>query len=474
MILVLGAEVGVHELPMSDIVDYQVESEESRINIKLKTVAKAKSTNQVFMALKYKGQFHIASDIEEKMTYFKDDDDLVAILENGGVSEETKEDEDEFADSLLAEMEGDLEVEKAKEEESLKEFEITKPIQQVEIKPVELVEELEEVAEESNLIDGVEDYLIVPTIGEMSEQKMRNLIDMKERILEQKNEELKQSRKEIDDLYKVQEMQLIDFKKEYDKKIDEANSIIRNLNDKVSSVKVSDEDAPLVRYLPYYRTPKALVKEGFTRDELLEIGHLKSNITILAGGVGDSTHNMLGHVNQIIQEQKNVLIVDFSNEYYLLANNKIMTRDSSLLLNDDSHPIENYVKTFGNTEYIPTTSFNDIALLGLDWVKIIKKLNDYAQGKQIILLFGGVNNFNVRYTVSKLATIGQLYVVITSNPINLLSTQKDLAFIPKERVTLIVTKYDEIVKTLLERLQQNHELTAVKDKIDWYKLGLNM
>ena len=111
-------------------------------------------------------------------------------------------------------------------------------------------------------------------------------------------------------------------------------------------------------------------------------------------------------------------------------------------------------------------------MLNVDWGKTLRKIDDLAGGKDVIMIFGAINNFNVRYTVSKLATIGKLFIFVKCSPVVLSSLYSDVQFLPKNRVRIVALEYIEIVKTILSELSKYFEIFAFSGDVEWNKLEL--
>jgi hypothetical protein len=299
-------------------------------------------------------------------------------------------------------------------------------------------------------------------------------IENKDKVILQKDGIILDLKDKMNDSYKLQEIQLIEMKDTFEQRIDEANAIINELNEKMQDSAVPPELKAFLKYATYSKNYKASLKEGFTDEETAIIGKKTSSLYIFASGAGDSLHGMLKNVKALIDKNPNALIVDLSNDYFLNVRYRIQTKDSSMMLNDKDIELGSIVKEINGTKIIPTTFYNDIALLSMDWATIIKKLMVYASGKPIILLFNNVNSFSVRYTVSKLATIGQLFVFAKSNPVVLSTLLGDLKFIPNQRVKVVATDYIDVVQAVLEQVAKTYAVTTFKEGVVWSKLGIKL
>ena len=119
-----------------------------------------------------------------------------------------------------------------------------------------------------------------------------------------------------------------------------------------------------------------------------------------------------------------------------------------------------------------TVYYNDIALLNINWAKLLRKIDDMASGKQVILMFGNINNFSIRYTVCKLASIMKLFIFVKCSPIILSVLYSDVQFIPKSRVNLVALDYIDVVKNILSELAKSFNVLAFASEVEWGKLGL--
>lgn len=453
MILIGGTKLSAEALPFSDILEYVVESDPSVLAIKLKTVAKSSTCLGVYLHLDFQN-ISLTEDVAEKTIYFNDDDHLMKLLESDNSS---KEDEDQQQPEV-------------EEDDEVKVFSVhsVNPNQEdiQAFEPSKL--EIEEVDTELP-----ETLLSIPNISD-DVDSLHQQLENKNRIIEQQNGMINDLKAQINDIYKLQERQLMEMKEMYEKQIDEAQSIIDDLTRKLKEASIPPEMQGFLKFATYSQNYKAALKEGFTEEELSIIGRKTSNIYILASGAGDSLHTMLKNIKALMDKKPNALFVDFSNDYFMNARYRIQSKDSSMLLNDDSIEVQSLVRDANGTRLIPTTVYNDIALLSMNWAKVLKKLMVYAGGKPIILIFNSINSFSVRYTVSKLATIGQLFIFAKCNPVILSTLFGDLAFIPENRFKVVATDYIDVVKAILEQIGKKYNVHIFKGDVNWSKIGVNL
>ncbi len=314
--------------------------------------------------------------------------------------------------------------------------------------------------------------LMIPNFGDDIDS-LRMLLKNKDGLIAQKDGVIKDLQNKIDEAYRLQEIQLEEVESLYKKKIQEFQSVINDLEQRGAGVNLDFETSQFLKYINYAKNNKAIVKEGLTEDEMSKMGVLQSKYTIFSYGSGESSYSMFKQIKKYIERGRDTVVIDFSNDNFLASVFKINSKVKNTmgLLRDDIYPL-NLLSNVYNTKFIATTSFNDIALLNADWGTVLRKIDDLASGKDVILIFGAINNFSVRYTVSKLATIGKLFIFAKCSPIVLSSLYSDVQFIPKNRVRLVALEYIDVVKTILSELSKSFEIFAFSGDIEWHKLGL--
>lgn len=480
MILITGTNLTVSDLPNNDMVEYQIENE--KMNIKLKTVAKSPTCFQIYISEDKRITYTITDDIINKIIYFKDDDDLLEKLENGETSkerdifDETPEEVEPVSAPDFSNIKKEVEPQKAEEKEEKKSTGKVKA-------NLEKKDEVEEVKEENSdslslsdmeeaNTDLPEDMLQIPNISD-DVDSLKELLNTKDKIITQKDGMIKELKQTIEDSYKTQELQLIEVEEMWMKKANELQNIVDELQASKGGLDLDPEMQNFLKFYNYAERNKAIAKEGFTDIERQNIGTLSSIYTVFASGSGESYYSMIKQIKKYIDKRPNCIIIDFSNDIYLSSLLKINGKNGNTLdlLKEDRNPLS-LLQDINGTKYIPTISYNDIGLLAIDWVKLLRKIDDLASGVPVILLFGNINNFNVRYTVSKLASIMTFYVFVKCSPIILTALYRDLAFIPKERVNILAIEYIEVVKNILAEMAKYNNVTAFSSDVEWKKLGM--
>lgn len=467
MILITGTTLGVSDLPNNDMIDYQIENE--KMNIKLKTVAKSPTCFQIYIAEDKRTEYTITDELSSKIVYFKSDDHLVKLLEDGETSNEV----DIFSDAPepeetieVPEFEPPVVIEEPEEEPPVVEDEEVKEIEDISSESAIPLLNLEEADTELP-----ESFLMIPNFGDDTDA-LKVQLENKEKVIAQKDAMIRELKESIDQAYKVQEIQLNEINEMYENKMMEAQTIIDGLESKVSTNTLDDSALSFLKFINYAQSFKGVVKEGFTESEIERMGHLTSNYHIFACGAGDSNYSMLKQIKKYIEKGTDAVIIDFTNDNFIASTFKIDSKSNhTLRLMEDIDPVSLLVDVKG-TKIIPTTSFNDIVFLNIDWPYVINKINTLASGKDVILLFGNISNFNIRYTVSKLATLGKLQVFAKCSPIILSALYSDISFIPKQRVNIVALEYIDVVKSILGVLSSNFNIQAFNGDVEWNKLNL--
>ena len=487
MILITGTNLTVNDLPNNDIMDYQIET--TRMAIKLKTIAKSSECFCIYIAEDKRTDYTITDEIASKIIYFKDDADLLNKLNNGAKSDYVDPFEEKPVEEKPVEAPSFEPPEPVVEETPVIKVNLTKTDETSESKNDEHNESdsnntHETVEEVPSLIPNVdieevsgelsETLFEIPNIGEDTDS-LKEQLKTKDRIIAQKDGMISELKKKINDVYSLQEKELIEVEDTWKKKLEEAQGIITSLNNKASSAYIlDDETTNFLKFIRYAQNSKAIVKESFTDDELRELGSLASKYTAFACGPGDSNYNMLNQVSSFISRNPRYLIVDFTNDGFLSLMYKFKSSNENILglLRDDVNPMS-IMKNIQDVRYIPATSYNDITLLNIDWVKLIKKLDSVAYGTPVLFLFGNINNFAVRYTISKLANIMKLHIFVKCAPMILSSLYVDIQYIPRDRISSIVAvQYYEGVQNVLAEMAKRYPIIATVNEVDWNKLEM--
>lgn len=543
MILIGGTNLTVEELPMSDIIEYQIESGK-KLEIKLRTIGRTSDCFGIYLHESLRSEVTITDEIMDKLKFFNDDNQLISYLMGEPDDEETtflEEDlevelpdfgvpksrqnqEDEELEDELSEFEADSEdifgekeeeikdifdedfedtseleseLEEIEESEGIFEGKSTEDIFDEEVKVEDIVEEnndVEELEKDIEVSDSKEKeevpyyeqleevdtelpdvFLQIPNLGDDTDS-LKLQLETKDRIIKQKEGMIKELEQEREEIYKLQELQIKEIQEVYNKKMEEVQKIIADLEKRVKGPQLDDESLEFLKFLNYSKNYRAALREGFSEMERMKLGRLNSKYYILGAGSGDSLYSMLRNVKSYIEKNNSAIVVDFSNDPFLstafakhikrVNGKKIYSID---LANSDTNLLEMFT-SFSKTKVLFSNLYNDIGLLNLNWVEILKKVDEYAGGKPVIFLFNNINSFAVRYTLSKLATIGTLYVFVKCSPLILTTLYGDINFIPEDRVNIVAMEYIDVVKNVLNVISTKYQVIPFAKEVDWKKL----
>lgn len=464
MIIISGTNLSVEDLPLNEIMNYTIETTPQFLKIKLKTVATNPICLGVYLHESLQGQYELTQEVEDKLHYFSSDEQLFQLLENGGKIEE----EPEVVE--VAEQQPE-EISYGSPQPAEQEVEQTTEPEPVELPTVEIgvtgLQIIETVDVEE--IDPSEILLEIPDLEDKNAENQR--VESLEKNLAQKDLQIAEHRKALEDIYKLQDIQLAEVKEVYEQQMSEMSKALEMANKKLESLAIPDEYLSIIKYASYMNNPRASLREGFSQQDLQSIGRLKSKMYIFAMGAGDSYYTFMKSFYSYLESNPNALVVDFTNDPFLSSKLRLQTKDTSIQLANPEVPLENLVKQYKSMGLIPSSFYNDISLLNFDWVGIIKRLQAYANGRPIIFLFNSISSFSVRYTVSKLATIGELSVFVKCNPVIINSLNVDLIFIPENRLKIVAMDYIDLVDSMLKRMSEKYKVQAFRTStINWSKL----
>lgn len=439
--ILIGNAIGVSVggLPCSDVINYVIENDISKLTIKLKTVAKSTSCLKVFLHSELK-TIELQSDVKDKTVYFDNTDNLVDLL--------YKQDKEE----------------KVGEKVEVQEEQVFAPVRVSE----EEVEK-DDIVDVDNTIPDL--FMTLPVLDEDTDS-LKLQLGTKQKIIDTKDGIIKQLKYEQDNFFKMQEVELLTMKDSYEKTIREANEIIKSLKENASKVQLSPEEDSVLRFLPYIKNPKAAVRREFSDDEKRVIGKIKAPIYVFSCSVGDSLFYMMREVKTIIDGKNNVVLVDFTGDTFIAQKYKIQTKDFSHLLNDAKQDTSKLVSLVDGVRVFPSTPFNDVSFLLFDWVKILLRLQSFAGSRPIIFLFNSMSSFSVKYALSRLASVGKLFIFAKSSPLILNSLYHDIKFIPDTGASIVCLDYIQELKTILEEIGKKNQVYAFPKGVEWHKLGI--
>lgn len=454
MILVGGTSLPAESLPMHEILGYMVDNSRGGLAIKLKTIAKTEACVAVYLGSEFQ-DIELLPEVAKKTQMFASEEELMSLLSNSNTTEEESPAEAEVPESLSQPTEAEM----------------PEPL------PVQAEPETPESPADMQSVDDTvqlpSDMFVIPAFGEdIDSTKLR--VSTLESALEQSQRMCEELNTTLQEVYKMQEDQLREIQVAADNKLAEAQNVINGLQDTIKSTQIDPSLSWFAHYSSYAENPRALSKEGFSEEERIALGEMKSSLHIFAAGPGDSVYGMLKEAKALMDGGKSCVVVDFTNDLYLASSYHMRAQKNSLqLLSEDVNP-EDCVSLINNSFTFVSTVYNDIALLRVNWGSFLRKLDDYANGKPIIMLFGYMGSFNVRHVISKLALVGQLSLFVRCNPMILNTFYGDVKFIPQNRMKIVALDYIDVVKKFLEEISKVYKVTAFTGSVDWKKIGVRL
>lgn len=458
MILIGGTNLATAELPFAKEMDYVVENDRATMDIKLKTTARGTNCVVIYLHESFK-ELNLSDDVAVKTKYFASDAALEKELKTGGNPE----------------LEEKVVVPEEQPQQTF--FQATTPTPPPPTTSVErqsIVSPLpgfQLILEEADT--NIPEQLIShpETFSDLDNFDLD--LQKKDAIIHDQKLQLVESDKRINDLLRTSEIQMLHMKESNRKLLAEANTRITALTKQVEDMRIDPELQNFLRYAPYSINYKAMLHEEFSQEDLKRMGKLASPVHIIATGSGDSYLTLAQKIESLVASKAKALIVDFSNEPFLNLKFGLNTKDTSMLLAKEEIKVSQLVKQVNGVDFIATESYNDLALLNMDWAMVIRKLTAYANGKPVIMLFNNIGAFSVRHTASKLSTIGTLHVMVKCNPAILTTLFRDISFIPRDRVTVVVLDYIDIVQDLLKKMGEKNSIVGLpKGDINWSKLNI--
>ncbi|MNV23550.1 hypothetical protein D3C71_1145650 [compost metagenome] len=315
---------------------------------------------------------------------------------------------------------------------------------------------------------------IIPNVDNLKMQ-----LEMKNRLVEQKNVLISEAKKDIDDLYRLQEAQLLEMRGVYEGEMRKANDIIETLRKDLEASSVPENVRGFMKYATYAMNSRTAHKEELAENKANYLSTLKSPFYVFATSCTPSSQSYFPHLQSLINSGKsNAVYVDFTGDMYLRMIYKMRSGGDiiSSLRDLDNNSVDSKVHQVGDSHIIVGSPYNDIALLTLDFDKIIRSLDRYANGRPVFLLFNSINSFSSRFTVSKLGSVFPTSIFTKIDPAILSTLFSNLNFIPHDRYSLVILDYkDELVemKDILTQFKTDRVILT-KTGVNWKELGVKV
>lgn len=498
MILIIGTTLEVRELDLAPGVECEIETAMAA-SIKLKTVAMRPDCLTVYLPKEL--EVAIPESVMSKVQRFDSDEHLQALLsgkdgvstpsepapapepkaqeEKSEVTDEKKEAVAETVKKPVEKVEAQVEKETVKEEKADVKEEILKGTKEV----VESIKQPTDIQfDEVDTLDSVyntqmtevdvslpDDFVTIPM--EDTEDMTQQQLEAKEKIIQQKDVMIQDLKTERDDLLARHKNAIDEIKKANDKKEADYNKVINQYKSEIDKAKGIVSSDIVKRATMYAANPKVAIKEGYTEET-------KFNSSFYT--IACNTHEDMGYIakrmNKFIEE--GCLIVDFTGDYVVsslihknIDNKQSKDRNSLKLLNGGSVE-DNAVDINENTKIVLSDICHDIVFLNTNWLEVLKKLDGYANGRDIVLLFGSMKSFCVAHAVSVLTSLTNTAIFVRSSPLNIQSLYCTLRFVPNlknQQLKIIAVECVDKVKHLLTQIGNTRKVIMM-DSISSDKL----
>lgn len=173
---------------------------------------------------------------------------------------------------------------------------------------------------------------------------------------------------------------------------------------------------------------------------------------------GSALKTVLSGVKNSIETLDESLIVDLTGDRYLNLNLNLNNEQGTYLQILNSNMSEMKLQKRKNTEIIITENINDIALIKMDWTKLLLKIVEIADGRPIYIIMGEIKSFIVLYTAVMLSSIMPMYIAVNAEPTDLFNLYWQINKVPKERVNLLFYNYKGANKNLLDKFVDNYNV----------------
>ena len=461
MIYVLGSNLNVSDLPLSNTLQYTIQNDKTKIagilgmGIRKPDVVKCYVNDDIVCN-------RIANGCESKIVRFKDDNALLALL-SGSSSENTKITDEatksEEAPDIVHETETTAS-DVTKMQDSLYDAADKEPIAPEDITKVEKdsrdeVEEASSAPMMAQPIDG----------GSLFEiDSLRQKLATTEAILAQNRKCLEETKQERNELYDYAAKQIEELTEEYEGRLKEAQLAVETLRAQIEA----GSESPLSNFEVYAEKCRAVIKTG------ISLSNPPHNTITIAPGSPDAAKTLYQSLAILALSSFAGVIVDFtgdpafSNTLVNLAyrlrgmeirknQNREPTPNDYINCNVDANkdlvryirdnePLDNLANTnFGNSRVLIAGFYHDIALLTMNWEKFFEDVSSssLAKGQPVIVLLPTINTFISRYLVSYLATGVRGCVATVCSSSDLYSTELNLRAVPDHRVKVLALNYTE-------------------------------
>lgn len=445
MILILGTDLEVRDLDLAPGVECTIESS-ARAGIMMKTVAMNSDCIMVYM--KNDINVDIPEAVKEKVKVFTSDNELKALLSG----------KEEVAENTATFDLGDTAVEKSDVSEEKNEEIVENNVVFDEIASIDDVYEDKMSEADTSLPD---DFISIKM--EDSSDITEKQLEAKDNIIKQKDIMIKELNESRDDLLARHKSAIEEIKAANERKVSEYENAIDAYKKEIEKAKDIVKSDVVKRATLYSTHSKVVIKEGYKEDGIA------SNIYTIACNTHEDVSYVAKRLEKFIKE--GCLLVDFTNDYIIasLISAKVDNRESvnknSLKVINGGNVADNVVKLNEKSELILSDIYHDIVFLNTNWLDVVKRLSEYANGKDIVMVFGSIKSFSVMHAVAVLTSITNTSLIMRSSPINIQTLYGAIRFIPntkEQRLKIVATECTDKVKPMLSKIGETRTVCMME------------
>lgn len=418
----------------------------------------------------------ITKSIKDRFTYFKNDTELLKMLNSTNADEVEHPDTSNVEDGV--QQQANSEVSKSEQttndivtNEVSKSEQVNNVVQQTsengvqyDGRPISTIKKLPEdvitEVDDSSFVLGIE--YTVPEVGYNDTDSMVERLEVKERQLAQYKVMMQEKVEEYEKLIEEQDNAALTLQKMYEDKLNEASVAFNKLKSDYALIQ-----GTAGKYHVYAQKSRALLSEGFAPNDKEQILNTGLDLRVMATS-GDIANMLFMLKYNMGTSDMGYTIIDLSGTAFfqmmkMVKNNLAMGLFQSLS-DEDIEQFKANIDVVNGNQIIAASAYHDIALLESDWVTFFNNVKKIFGDSKVLLILGDISSFSVLYTLSKLATVSKAYLHIRCSILGLQFAYSRLAFVPQIRgIRWVATHYFDKVAPIVQDIGKHY---AIKTSVD--------
>jgi len=238
-------------------------------------------------------------------------------------------------------------------------------------------------------------------------------------------------------------------------------------------------EGPLTYYDGFTSNVQALLNVPF-KDEVLENlqGVDMKKVFVMSFGAWTSIEAAMKDIKGSLFTDGELVVLDLMLDVMLVGICKGINpiNKSYLDLANPGFNIASVAKSVDNVDYISCGVKHDIGFLTLDWGILLQNLQNFANGRRILILLPQLSSFNTSIVFSQLCLAGANgFYVVTGASYPLVQARTVLSYFPKKLFKTVLIDCNSLTdstKNLMGIIAKNTTVLPFRDGMDFYKLGL--